>query len=146
MKAYCASGDVTGGANTTLIAIHNTATRRAKLLQIIIGCSGTPADNAAKFALRRVTAADGTSSAGTELAADGVEGAPSVVATVNYTVEPTFAAGNLTEMSLNQRATIVWNAPLGAEPAVDVGTANGLGLQMIAGPAVVYNATFVWDE
>ena len=146
MKAYCASGDVTGGANTTLIAIHNTASRRAKLLQIIIGCSGAPADNAAKFALRKATAADGTSSAGTEHAADGVEGAPVIVATVNYSAEPTYAAGNVVEISLNQRATIVWNAPLGAEPAVDVATTNGLGLQMVAGPALAYNATFVWDE
>ncbi len=146
MKAYCVSGDVTGGASTTLIAIHNTATRRAKLIQVIIGCSGAPADNAAKFAIRRITAADGTSSAGTEFSADGVEGAPVIVATVNYTVEPTFTAGNLVEISLNQRATIVWNAPLGGEIAVDVATTNGIGLQMIAGPALAYNATLVWDE
>lgn len=145
MKAYAASGDVTGAANKTIISITASATRRPKLLQLIIGCSGTPADNVAKIAIRKFTA-DGTGTAGTTFQADSADGAPSVTTKVNYTVEPTYAAGNVAEIDLNQRATVVWNSPLGAEPSVALGTANGIGIQMVSGPTLPYNVTAIWDE
>jgi hypothetical protein len=145
MKAYCASGDVTGAASKTVVALISSATRRPKLLQVIIGCSGTPADNVAKVAIRKFTA-DGTGTSGTTFQADSSDGAPSVTTKVNYTVEPTYTSGNVEEISLNQRATVIWNAPLGAEPSVPIGTSNGIGVQLISAPTLAYNVTMVWDE
>lgn len=145
MKVYASSGDVTGAANQTLLTLVNTADHRAKLLQCIIGCSGSPADNVAKFAIRTFNVA-GTGSAGNEIPADGAESVAVITAFVDHSVEPTYDTGNHIELALNQRATVIWNAPLGAEPSADVGTANGIGLEMIAGPALAYNASFTWDE
>ncbi len=145
MKAYASSGDVTGAATKTLIAILASATRRPKLLQVTIGCSGTAADGVAKLAIRKITA-DGTGSAGTTFQADSADGAPSCTVKVNYTVEPTFTAGNLVEISMNQRATVIWNASLMAEPSVALGTSNGIAIQMISGPTLAYNVALIWDE
>lgn len=145
MKAYAASGAVTGAATKTLLSIISSATRRPKLLQVIIGCSGTPADNVALVAIRKFTV-DGTGTGGTTFQADSADGAPSCTTKNSYTIEPTYAAGNVEEIALNQRATVIWNAPLGAEPSVPLATTNGIGLQMVSGPSLAYNVTFVWDE
>lgn len=147
MRATVVSGDVAGAANKTLLAIFATAARRPKLLQIIIGCTAAPADATARFALRRITA-DGTGTAlSNTFAMDPGDGAPVVTAKGNYTAEPTYATGNILEIGLNQRATVIWNAPDDeSRPSCAVGAANGLGLQMVAGPTVNYNITFTWDE
>lgn len=143
MRCSAASGDVTGASNKTPIAILSTAVVMAELEQIIFGASGTPADAVAKFALRRITA-DGTATGGTEFNLDGNGGAPSCVARVNYTVEPTYASGNLIEICVNQRATFIWTLPPGIR--TKIGTSEGLGLQMLSGPAVAWNISFIWTE
>ncbi len=145
MKAYASSGQVTGAATKTIISLAASATRRPKLLQVIIGCEGTPADNVAEFAIRKFTA-DGTGTGGTTFQADSADGAPLVTTKNNYTVEPTYASGNVAEISVNQRATVIWNAPLGAEPAIAIGTANGIGIQAITAPSLAYTITTIWDE
>jgi hypothetical protein len=149
MKAYSASGNVSmSSAPKTIIAMLNTATRRGKLLQVIVGCSGTPADAAALFAIRKLTA-DGTAAgAGNVFQADSADGAPLVTTKVGYTAEPTYSTGNLAEIALHQRNTAVWNVPsLDASPAAALGTANGIGIQLVSGPTGVnYNVTLVWDE
>lgn len=145
MQAYSSSGDVTGGAVQTIIAVAGSAYSRVKLIQVIIGCSGSPADNVAKFAIRRFTT-DGTGSAGTVFAADSGGPTPRCTSKYNYTVEPTYVAGYLVEVALNQRNTVIWNAPLGAEILAPIGTDNGIGVEMVSGPALAYNVTMVWEE
>ena len=144
MKAYATSGQVNGASTKTIIAIRATATRRPKLLQVIIGCEGTPADNVAEFAIRRFTV-DGTGTVGSVQQADLADGTPVVATQNNYTTEPTYIGGNMFEISLNQRATVIWNAPLGAEPSVTLGS-GGIGIQAIAAPTLPYTITCIWDE
>ena len=144
MKAYATSGQVNGASTKTIIALRATATRRPKLLQVIIGCEGTPADNVAEFAIRRFTV-DGTGTVGSSYQADLADGLPVVTTQNNYTTEPTYIGGNMGEISLNQRATVIWNAPLGAEPSVTTGS-GGIGIQAIAAPTLPYTITCIWDE
>lgn len=144
MKAYATSGQVNGASTKTIIAIRATATRRPKLLQVIIGCEGTPADNVAEFAIRRFTV-DGTGTVGSVQQADLADGTPVVATQNNYTTEPTYIGGNMFEISLNQRASVIWNAPLGAEPSVTLGS-GGIGIQAIAAPTLPYTISLVYEE
>ena len=144
MKAYTTSGQVNGASTKTMISLRATATRRPKLLQVIIGCAGTPADNAAEFAIRRFTV-DGTGTVGSVQQADLADGTPVVATQNNYTTEPTYIGGNMFEISLNQRASVIWNAPLGAEPSVTLGS-GGIGIQAIAAPTLPYTISLVYEE
>ena len=63
----------------------------------------------------------------------------------NYTTEPTYIGGNMFEISLNQRASVIWNAPLGAEPSVTLGS-GGIGIQAIAAPTLPYTVGLVYEE
>jgi hypothetical protein len=138
------SGDVVGAALKTIAAVLTPATRRAKLKKVIIGSSGAPADNAAKFQVRRITT-DGTGTAATPLPTDVAETAALCTAKVNYTVEPTYIAGSELEIDLNQRATIQWFSMDELEKIV-CALSSGIGLQMVAGPAIAYNATLGYTE
>jgi hypothetical protein len=140
---------VASAAGKTMIAVFASASRRAKLLQIIIGASGTPADAAALFAIRNITVV-GTGTAGVTFAADAADGAPSCTTVVNHTIEPTYQAGNKYEVALHQRNTAVWNAPSPDACASNLsgGTVIGIGVQCVVAPAtpVNYDITLVWDE
>jgi hypothetical protein len=144
MRCAAASGNVTGAATKTVIAIYSTAVVMAELEQIIFSASGTPADAVALFAIRSLTAADGTGTAKTEFNLDRNGGAPSCTTKADYSVEPTYASGNMIEIAINQRATFPWTLPPGVKTAI--GTANGIGIQMISGPAVAWNLTLIWTE
>lgn len=143
MQFSVTSGDVTGAATKTLLAIVGTASRRPRLIQVIIGCSGTPADNAAKFRIQQFTAA-GTGTAVSPEVVDGGDGAASCTAKANCTVEPTYAVGGGIVIPLNQRATMVYNLPVAY--MVPLGATNGIGIQMVSGPALAYNVTAFFEE
>lgn len=145
MDCTVVSGDVTGASSKTLLSILSTTNRRPKIKQLIIGSSGTPADAAVKIAIRRITS-DGTGTSVTPKALDAAEGTAACTAKANYSAEPTYEAGNLAEISFNQRATVIWEPPPGGEPACPTGAGNGLGVQMLAGPAVAWNVTLVYGE
>lgn len=147
MLGTVCSGDVTGASTKTLLSVLSTTTRRPKILQVTIGCSGSPADATAIFSLRRITA-DGTGTAATPQQVDSADGAPVVTAKSNYTIEPTYATGSLYDIPLNQRVTVIWNPPFGPPPAPEVsgGTVKGLGVQMVSGPALAYRVTIEFEE
>lgn len=147
MQATTVSGDVTGASAKTLLSVLASATRRAKLLQVIVACTDTPADATAVFRLCFITA-DGTGTSETTQACDSADGAPSCTSKKNYTVEPTYASQNLWETGLNQRNTAIWNATFGGPFVTNLsgGTNLGIGLQMVSGPALKYRATFIWEE
>jgi hypothetical protein len=142
------SGDVTfAGSALTLASVLASATRRAKIKQIIIACSDAPADATAVFALRKMTV-DGTGTGGTAYPVDAGDGAPNCTTKHTYTIEPTYATGNIYAWPLNQRVTMIWNAPFGGEPASNLsgGTDIGWGLVMLSGPNLKYRATIQWEE
>lgn len=143
MQYFVSSGDVTGAAAKTILAIFGTAARRPRLIQVVIGCSGAPADNAAKFMVQKITA-DGTGTSVTPEVCDSGDGAAFCTAKKNYTAEPTYATGNGVQLPLNQRATLVWNVPVAYMSPL--GTANGIGIQMVSGPALAYNVTAFFEE
>jgi hypothetical protein len=138
------SGDVTGAALKTLLTLITPATRRARLKKMIIGFSGAPADASSKFQLKRFTT-DGTGTAATPNPNDVGEPAALCTSKVNYTVEPTYTTTVGPEIPLNQRATLQWFAVEEPEKYV-IAISTGLGLQMISGPPVATNATFVYTE
>ena len=140
------SGDVTGAATKTILSLIAATTRRGRITGILIGSSATPADNAAKFLLRRFTA-DGTGTGVTPLAVDPAESTAILTAKTNYSAEPTYSTGSLLEIALNQRATFQWFPTEEKEKLVVPATSgNGIGLQMVSGPTVAYNVTFVYEE
>lgn len=143
MQYSVAFGDVTGAAGKTLLSILSAATRRPRLIQVIIGCSGAAADNVAKFQIKRITA-DGTGTAVTPQACDAGDGAATCTAKGNYSAEPTYESGNGIEIALNQRATLVYNVPVAYQAAVGAGA--GIGVLMVAGPALAYNVTAIYEE
>lgn len=143
MQYSVTSGAVTGGTTKTILTLLSAATRRPRLIQLIIGCSGAAADNVALFKIQRITA-DGTGTAVTPLAADGGDGAATCTAKANYTVEPTYLAGDGIQIALNQRATLVWNVPVSYLPAL--GSGPGIGIQMLSGPALAYVVTAFFEE
>lgn len=145
MHATSASGAVTGAATKTIIAVIAAAANRPRLKQVVIGSSATPADNVGLFAIRRFTA-DGTGSAGTVIATDPGNGTPSCTTKYNYSAEPTYGAGNLVEIPMNQRASVIWNAPLDGEITSAVGTANGIGIQQVSGATVSWHVSLIWEE
>ena len=147
MQASVSSGDVTGASAKTILAVFAAAARRASVLQVEIECTDTPADATAVFALGFITA-DGTGTGVTPGAVDSADGSPSCTAKANYSAEPTYAAAPKKRLAVNQRVTYIWNVPFDGEwkTALSGGTNLGIGLQMISGPALKYNATFQWRE
>jgi hypothetical protein len=143
MQYSVTSGDVTGAAAKTILAIIGTAARRPRLIQVIIGCSGAPADNVAKFRVQQFTA-DGTGTGVTVESADGGDGAALCTAKQGYSAEPTYRATGGLVIPLNQRATMVYNVPVAYMPPI--GAAAGIGIQMVAGPALAYNVTAIFEE
>lgn len=147
MVGKAVSGDVTGATNKTLLAIFATASRYPKLRRVIIGCSGTPADNASKFAIGLITAT-GSGATVTTQAADQMGGGPSCEVRANYTSEPTYATGYWTEFGMHQKATIdlKWEGDERPTTNLSPGTVKGIGIRMISGPAVAFNVSAEWDE
>jgi hypothetical protein len=150
MIGRVSSGQVTAVANKTVVSVLASATRRPRLMEVIIGCSGTPADEAAEFAIRYLTA-DGTGTAGTVFAGDPGDGAPSCTSKNTYTVEPTYSTGNVAEISMHQRNTVIWRAETKEDLVAQLsgsGGVIGIGIQCIVAPSpsVTFNIALKWEE
>ena len=149
-QARVSSGDVTGASTKTLLAIFASATRIARIKQIVISCTDTPADATAVISVGFLTA-DGTGSAVTPGFVNGTlfhGGNPSCTAKANYSAEPTYATPRLSRQGINQRVTEIWNTPFDGEIATELsgGTEIGIGIQMVSGPALKYAVDVQWDE
>lgn len=147
MQARVSSGDVVGASTKTILCILASSTRRVQLKQLIIGCTDTPADATAVFQIAFITA-DGTGTSVTPVAVNSADGAPSCTAKKNYTVEPTYSSNVLDRIGLNQRITLVWNAPYEGEyqSSLSGGTNIGIGIRMVSGPALNYSVDAQWAE
>ena len=131
-RRYAVNGFNTVGTNRTLAEIVATTAVRPQIVDLIVGCDATPADQATRFVVQRRTAA-GTGTAYTPVALDPGDPASTTTANVNHTAEPTFTADALLlTISLNQRATFRWVAAPGGELVCPATAANGLGLRSVA--------------
>ena len=147
MNVVVSSGDVTGASTKTLLGLLAASAKTLKLRQLIVGCSGAPADATAVIAVRGMTA-DGTGTSVTPHATGRQNGTPSSTCKANYTVEPTYETGNMFRVPLNQRVTMIDNLPFGAELETNLsgGTVVGWGIQMVSGPALAYETSAFFEE
>lgn len=144
-KKYAVS-DATQTTNTTTaktIAVVGSTTAapvRPAIYDVIVGASGTPADNVLRFGIQRFTAA-GTTTAKTPNALDPGDTAALAVCGVDASAEPTLtAAAILVVIAANQRATFRWVAAPDGELKGPVTNANGLAVTSLS-PAYT-GATF----
>ena len=148
MAKYAIELNRTASATASLGSVTADATRprRGKLYDVIFGSEATPADNAFRYIIQRVTAA-GTSTAVTPQALDPADAATEMDSGENHTIEPTYTAGAiLLAVGLNQRATFRWVASPGGELVFPATASNGLGEQKPTSSAVAITATLHVDE
>jgi hypothetical protein len=140
-------------ASTTLAlgVMQATATlpRRLKLCEVKFGSDGTPADNAFKYVIDRVTA-QGSYAGATGVTPSPLDSADAAsvfdAGDTGISTNPTIGA-RLLVAALNQRATFLWQAAPGSEllsPATDN---TGFAVQTpTAGGAVAVNAHCIVEE
>jgi hypothetical protein len=74
--------------------------------------------------------------------------AATITSKINYTVEPTYATGQVLAIGINQRATYTW-FPIteGEKIMTNITASNGLGLQAVSTPASsTWDITLVWEQ
>jgi hypothetical protein len=112
----------------TTLSLTGGTTIRGEIYDMIIGFSGTPADNSFQIYVQRTTAA-GT---GTTLAGQALEPAdPAAITTClkSLSAEPTYTAAAIVfHLGLNQRASHRWIADPRAPLKIPATSNNGLGL------------------
>ena len=148
MAKYAIELNRTASATASLGSVTADATRprRGKLYDVIFGSEATPADNAFRYIVQRITAA-GTSTAVTPQALDPADAATEMDSGENHTIEPTYTANAiLLAVGLNQRATFRWVASPGGELVFPSTASNGLGVQTPTSSAVAITATLHVDE
>ena len=110
---YAATGaqDVTTGTpGDTSLSLQGVTTTRYGVYDFVIGCGGTPADNAIVWICQRHTE-DGTNTGVTPAELDLAGPVSLITAGENHSIEPTYtASGELFHQIINQRATFRWVA------------------------------------
>jgi len=150
MPRYAVAGAGTNTASTTLLYFVNggTAPARIKLSDLVIGSDATPADNAAEYAIRRITAENGTpgGTAVTPEPLDFNDRAANSNAVQDPTGEPTYAgtvpSGIYLMIGLNQRATFRWVAAPNGEFICDNADNNGFGLEVQSATATANSVSW----
>lgn len=117
-------------ASTTLAMGSVTAAaaspRRAKIYDLILGSSATPADNNIVFDVTRCTSAGTAGSSVTPGALDAGDSlASTIVVGQAHTVDPTGSGAAHLHIALNQRATFRWVAAPGGELMIPATASNG---------------------
>lgn len=146
------AGGIASGTNKTIITLFNpaaTPTSRGRIGELVVGSVATPADQAAKFYVGRITAV-GTEGSGytpNNLDPAGPAGAYDAGIGV-FSVEPTYTANKeLLVFSLNQRATFRWVANPGYELLLAATQNNGAGLKTSSSTSTqAYEATVLFEE
>jgi len=115
----------------TILGVTSATTTRPAIVQLLVGTTGTPADNALRYLLQRYTAA-GTSTSVTPQALDPADPAALASAGENHTAEPTYtSAAKLLDIALHQKNTLLWVPNPGAEIVMPATANNGVGLQVV---------------
>jgi hypothetical protein len=122
---------VTSGLTTVLHVTGGTGLR-IRIYDLTVSCSGTPADNAVRWALMRHTVTP-TSTALTPTPLDPADPAAEATAGENASVEGTYTAGSeLFDQHFNQRAAYRWVAAPGGELIVPATASNGIGARVLS--------------
>lgn len=133
-------------ATGSIVSDSATAARRGKLYDLMFGSEDTPADNAFRWIVGRITA-EGTNTPVTARPLDPADAAFLGKAGETHTVDATFTAGvTLLSIPLNQRASYRWVAAPGGELVYPATDENGLGIKTAVGSAVLVTATAHWEE
>lgn len=124
---------VTTTSKTMAVVGTVTATLiRPAIYDVIVGTSGTPADNAMRYGVQRFTAA-GTTTAKTASPLDPGDVASLATCGVDASIEPTkTAAFILLEIPANQRASFRWVAAPDGELKGPATNANGLAVTALS--------------
>lgn len=111
----------------------NSAPRRIKIYDVLIGTNGVPADNFMEFDISRITTASTTTSA-TPQPLDQADAASLTTTTVNSSTFGTITANsNLFYVGLNQRASYRWIASPGGELVSPATSSAGFQLRTRSG-------------
>jgi hypothetical protein len=117
-----------------------TTLRRGWIYDVMLGASGTPADNVLNWILNRQTTA-GTGTAHTPTPLETGDAACLLAGLVNHTIEPTITdQTGLIQIAMNQRASYRWVAAPGGELVVPATNVAGIGARA-ASPAYASTAT-----
>ncbi len=147
MGSFTGGHKTPAGTNLTILALESSASVRARIYEIILGSDSTPADQATEFNVLRHTAAGVGGVSAVENPLDDDFAAATANLRGGTMTEPTYAAGELMNIALNQRATFRWVAAPDRRLVTTVGTANGIGVRSIGSSATPgVNCTLAWDE
>lgn len=135
MARYAVPGQqaVTAATFKTAVSVSAGGTaRRGKIFDLVIGTSGTPADNVITWDLSRQTV-NGTATAVTPQAMDAADSAALLTAQNNHTAEPTVAANSsVFNLPVNQRTAYRWMAVPGAELVYPATGQSGFALRVLS--------------
>ena len=116
----------------------NSAPRRIKIYDVLIGTNGVPADNFIEWDISRITT-NSTATAFTPSALDQADAASLTTATVNSSTFGTITSGsNVFYVGVNQRASYRWVAAPGSELVSPATSSAGFQLRARSG---AYNGT-----
>lgn len=141
------SKDATSVKSVLLLTAAASSPRRAKVYDLMFGCSASPADNAFLWQVQRCsTAGTGTTNTPNSLdAADTL--ATTIVSTNVVTIDPTLTgAAFLLQIPLNQRATFRWVAAPYGELIIPATASNGVALIVSSATTTVLDASAQFDE
>ncbi len=147
-RLYSAVGDATPATADSLLTLQAATTIKPELLDIVVGCPGTPADGASLFDLYRFTVDDGTGDATTANPLDPGDPASLASCLSNHSAEPNTIGATMLSIPLHQRATFRWVAAPGRGFKILALATVGLGLRFltttISSPD--HHCTFIWEE
>lgn len=131
-RNYFISGSQNVASPTaSVLGLTGATTIRPVFLDMIVGSTATPADNALEFIVQRYTAS-GTGDAVTPQAADPADPASLASSKANHSAEPTYTSGAIMiDIPMNQRATQRWVPSPGREIKIPATANNGLGIQPV---------------
>ena len=145
MAKYSITNGSTSGAGTqqnttttyvgSLIGLTgaNTAPRRIKIYDVLVGTNGTPADNFIEFDISRVTT-NSTATSATPQPLDQADATSLTTCMVNSSTHGTITANsNLFYEGINQRASYRWVAAPGGELVSPATSSAGFQLRVRSG-------------
>jgi hypothetical protein len=146
-RNYYGNGFCTAGADKTALELVTTTAVRPKIYEIIVGCSATPASQAAKWGLQRHTGT-GTGTALTAVKVDPADPAALVTCKTNNSAEPTVTTADIPwELSLNQQASFDFKCNPGREIVLAASATAGAALKTITSTGTaVHQGSLYWEE
>jgi hypothetical protein len=134
MGMYRVAGiQTTIAATKTALNLMGGTTCRPRLCDLRLTTTGVPGTDAQVNARLQRTTADGTGTSVTPSITDSGDPASIATAKSDYSVEPTYAAGQVMNWFFNPRSVIQWAAyDPRSEIIIPATAANGLGMQTVA--------------